>query len=166
MFVLVLNHRLRPCRVTHLFNLWSFFTENSIFALETKCNFCFTPSRLYRPSCWAFVLAPSPPWGPRRKWSLTPLSLMELEALFVFRAVCLWVMQRWPRSPSLTNSTTSYIPLLAPGQYTPWENTSADGGQPISNLAIHPSVEATPPPKMSSFTSVEAVYFTVFSSLL
>lgn len=138
MFVLVLNHRLRPCRVTHLFNLWSFFTENSIFALETKCNFSFTPSRLYRPSCWAFVLAPSPPWGPRRKWSFTPLSLMELEALFVFRAVCLWVMQRWPRSPSLTNSTTSYIPLLAPGQYTPWENTSVGEMMEDNQSAIWP----------------------------
>lgn len=118
----------------------SFFTEIFFFffAFETKCNFFFIPSRLHRPSRLAFILPHSPPWGLRRKWSLTPLSLMELQALFVFRAVCLWVMQRWPHSPALHNSTTSDIPLLAPVQHTPWENTSAGEMMKDNQSAIWP----------------------------
>lgn len=61
-------------------------------------------------------------------------------------------MQQWPRSPSLTNSTTSDISLLAPVQYTPWENTSAGEMMKDNQSVIWPftlPVEATPPPKMS-----------------
>lgn len=63
LFVWPLHHRLRRCQVTHLFNLWSLFTESRVFALEPKCNFCFIPSRLHRPSASPFILPLSPLWG-------------------------------------------------------------------------------------------------------
>lgn len=107
-------------------------------------------------------------WSPGRKWSLTPLSLMGLQALFVFRAVCLWVMQQWPCSPSFTNSTTSDIPLLAPVQYTPWENTSAGEMMKGNQSVIWPFTPQLKPHLCLKcfFTSIEAVCFSPFFSLL
>lgn len=153
--MLALNHRLRSCRVTHLFNLWSFFTGSCIFAPEPKCNFCFIPSSI-SPGVYS---APLPSVGSQAEMiPYSPLADGASGSVCFQSCVSEWCSGDPAAPPSLTASPVMFLcwPLSSmlhgkiPVQEKWWRTTN----QWLCPLT--PRLKPHPPPQMSFFTSNEA----------